>query len=765
MHRLTAICVRHPWVTVVLVALLTAASVHSILQTEIAVGNDAHLGPSHTAVVHFDEFLERFGGGYPILIAYECADPGVCRGALDPIALEMAYSVSHELERSPFVSRVSSPATTRLLVANTDLAIDARRLVVDGKAVIDPELERIALGDPLWTRSLLSEDGGVGAIVIEMSSTETAALLSIMEDVRSSLSPYVAGGFRFHLVGEAVMWIAAHEDAVSSAMRVGIGTGGMLFLTLMFLLRSLPAVLASLVTIGVASAWTIGSLPLLGWQLSELTNGAATLILVIGCADCVHLVSHFLETRPRFDSDAEALASASQWVLAPCFLTTATSAGAFASFASGGVHSLTQFGLLAAMGVVIAFFLTFSLLPAALVLLPPRPRTQRHAAAWQEVLRRIAHFGTRRRWLVLAISGIIAVVGAAGIPKLRVELGLNDLWGPDHEISRALRMVSENLQRADRLEVEIDLAPDARIEDPDVVRTLATIEAELSRLDGLGQSRSLVRMLQHADHLVRPNSKPDRIPDSEAAIGELLLLLAAGDPGSVDPWMTLDQRRLRISFEAKDLSLPEKQELLSSAESVLKEAVPPTWSFSLTGTVMLAYRHGAEFGRSQLSIVSISSFVVVALIGLYLRSVPWALLATIPNAVALLLLFGAMGHWGIALNFGSAIVAPIAIGIAADDTIHFLTAYARQRRSGLQPVLALERAISGVGEAVIATALALALGFLSMTTSPFPSISNIGLLGAIAIIGATVADLLILPALIAVVASWRGFAAPPDRNG
>jgi predicted RND superfamily exporter protein len=179
---------------------------------------------------------------------------------------------------------------------------------------------------------------------------------------------------------------------------------------------------------------------------------------------------------------------------------------------------------------------------------------------------------------------------------------------------------------------------------------------------------------------------------------------------------------------------------------------------------VLAYRHGAEFGRSQLSIVSASSFVVVGLIGLYLRSAPWALLATIPNAVALLLLFGAMGHWGIELNFGSAIVAPIAIGIAADDTIHFLTAYARQRRSGNHPVLALERAISGVGEAVIATALALALGFLSMMTSPFPSISNIGLLGAISILGATVADLLILPALIAVVASWRGFAAPPNRN-
>ncbi|MGH7286907.1 MAG: MMPL family transporter, partial [Myxococcota bacterium] len=94
-----------------------------------------------------------------------------------------------------------------------------------------------------------------------------------------------------------------------------------------------------------------------------------------------------------------------------------------------------------------------------------------------------------------------------------------------------------------------------------------------------------------------------------------------------------------------------------------------------------------------------------------------------------------------------------------------LTAYARERRSGLSPVRAVRGAISKVGEAVIATTIALALGFLSMMTSPFPNISNIGLLGAVAILAATAADLLVLPALIATVAQWRGFGGAPGRHG
>jgi predicted RND superfamily exporter protein len=128
-------------------------------------------------------------------------------------------------------------------------------------------------------------------------------------------------------------------------------------------------------------------------------------------------------------------------------------------------------------------------------------------------------------------------------------------------------------------------------------------------------------------------------------------------------------------------------------------------------------------------------------------------------------MFGAMGHWNILLNFGSAIVAPIAIGIAADDTIHFLTEYSRERRAGRETIAALQESIARVGVAVITTAIALALGFLSMMTSPMASVADMGLLCAIAILGATIADLLILPALIATVAQWKGFQRPPRSNG
>jgi predicted RND superfamily exporter protein len=763
MHRLTLLCARHPWTTLLLTLALTAAAGWSALRTGTAAGTDANLGANHPAVRDFDAFLERFGGGYPVVVAYECSNPAVCTGVFDPAALEMADTVSQELLKASFVSRVSSPATTNLLIAGSDLGLDARRLFEEGAAVNDQELFRIALADPMWRGTIISEDGRAGAIVVELTSTEGAALSVTIHAIRDSIAPFAEAGFNFHVVGEAAVSVAAQETGRDSAARAGAFTGGMLFLALLVLLRSLRAVIASLITIGISSVWMIGLLPLLGWQQSHLTSGAATLILVLGCADCVHFVAHYLEVRPRFKGDLQALEATSRWVLAPCFLTTATTAAAFASFATSEVLALRQFGVMAGIGVSIAFALTFSLFPALLTLLPPRPRRLQYSTAWQEVLGRLARLGFRRRRTVLALSAGLATLGVLGIHKLRVEMDVAELWGPDHPVTRAIEFVSEHLQRVDRLEIGLAFGPGAEIEDPETLRVVAALEDELLHVPGIHRSQSLVTVLRHTHHLVS-GADLRSLPNSASAVGELIVLVSSGAPGVLEPWLTVDSRHTRLSLEVEDLSMLETTRLLSDVNRIMAGRIPSDWTYQVTGPLVLMARFGEEFGRSQSNIVSISSVLVVAIIGIYLRSLPWALLAAIPNAIALILMFGTMGHWGILLNFGSAIVAPIAIGIAADDTIHFLTAYSRERRLGKQPVAAVTDAIAGVGEAVIATAIALSLGFLSMMTSPMATVADMGLLCAIAILGATAADLLVLPALIASVSAWKGFISSQNRH-
>jgi predicted RND superfamily exporter protein len=153
----------------------------------------------------------------------------------------------------------------------------------------------------------------------------------------------------------------------------------------------------------------------------------------------------------------------------------------------------------------------------------------------------------------------------------------------------------------------------------------------------------------HANRLLRPGTT-SVLPESDAAVAELLLLVSAGDPSAIDPWLTVDQRRLRISVEMEKLTAARMRQSIAEAEMVLRQTLPAEWRSRVTGPLVVASHWTSEFARNQMTIVSASSMIVFVFIGIYLRSVAWALLAMVPNAVALLLLFGAMGHWNVPMD-------------------------------------------------------------------------------------------------------------------
>jgi predicted RND superfamily exporter protein len=190
--------------------------------------------------------------------------------------------------------------------------------------------------------------------------------------------------------------------------------------------------------------------------------------------------------------------------------------------------------------------------------------------------------------------------------------------------------------------------------------------------------------------------------------------------------------------------------MLESVTAVI-DKLPTGWESRITGPSVLQRSIDDVVRDSALQAFSGTSLIVAALVMLFLRSVRWGALAMIPNLLPMVVLFGLMGFFEIALDAGTALVAPIAIGIAVDDTIHFLHAFTSERRRGVSSIEATRRAGRLVGRAVVTTSGTLAAGFLAMLVSRFQSMANIGLLSAAAIVAAFVAELFVLPALIALV--------------
>jgi predicted RND superfamily exporter protein len=140
--------------------------------------------------------------------------------------------------------------------------------------------------------------------------------------------------------------------------------------------------------------------------------------------------------------------------------------------------------------------------------------------------------------------------------------------------------------------------------------------------------------------------------------------------------------------------------------------------------------------------------VVLILLAVFLRSIWLALLGMFPTTLPVTLTLGVMGFWGINLDIGTAMVGAVVLGIAVDDTIHLLDRYRRERSEGADRGDAIREAVVHVGRPVITTSAALVVGFLAMTVSSWESVASFGLLSAIAILGALVADLVLLPALV-----------------
>ena len=169
----------------------------------------------------------------------------------------------------------------------------------------------------------------------------------------------------------------------------------------------------------------------------------------------------------------------------------------------------------------------------------------------------------------------------------------------------------------------------------------------------------------------------------------------------------------------------------------------------INGPVKVFVQMVDEVQRTQLASFALATLVVAGMVAIFLRSLSWALAAMLPTLFPALATLGAMGLAGVYLDIGTAMIAAVVLGIAIDDSVHLLTQYRRRRAGGSEPCEAIRAAVLHVGRAVVTTSLALSLGCFVLTLSSWQSVASFGFLSGLAILVAGVADLVILPAVIA----------------
>jgi uncharacterized protein len=760
MQRLTGLSLAHPLAALALLAAATGGLAAGALRLETDVGYRAILGRAHPTVARFDAFLQRFGGGFPLVAVYRCGADAPCASALDPAALRMDAAVEAALAGVPSVRRVVSPASAPLLVPG-DEGPELRRLMEHGEPARDLAwLSERALRDSLWPRQLVSEDGRAGAIALEVASSSSADNAAAYAALDAALAPQEAAGWRFARVGGPVEFVVAGGELQADTARLVPVMVVLVGAVLYALFRSLAVAAATLVTAGGGVVFCFGLMGWLGWPQNSVTQALPPLLLVIGICDGIHLMSRYaIEAGEHPERGrSEILVGVARDIGTPCIGTSVTTAAGFASFATSDLESFARFGIAAAFGVMAALLLTFTWLPiAAARIRPDGIRALRASEAWDRVLRRVVHVSETHARPIFAATVLSLGVFAVGFSQLRVDASFEDLYGEHSRVVRWAHEVADALRKPDSLEVELTAPPGAAVDDPGTLRVVASVADSLAGVEALGPARSVVDLVRLVDQLAS-DDEPFwyRIPGRADDVREIYDEVRRRDAAQLTRWLDAPERVFRVSLEASKPPQDVMRRIFSEVHRRLAAELPPGWSAQETGPLAVVHEMIDEIQRTQLESFATAALVVWALAALFLRSLRLSMLALVPTLLPVIATLGAMGLVGTSLDVGSAMVAAVVLGIAVDDALHLLSQYERRLAAGDDPPTAMNRAVLHVGRAVVTTSVALTLGFYALTLSSWRTISSFGALAAAAILLALFAVLLVLPALVS--ATWGRWA-------
>jgi len=710
--------------------------------------------PAHDPeTAFFQEFRDRFGTDNTyVLIGLQPQS-----GVFDPAFLLQLDSLTRQLETVPGAERVFSPTNLRYQVRNTNpfgprmistpfLHVkDPARLVSDSLHIFRQEG---------WVRSFFGEDRRSVALQLWHGPMPTDADCAALADTVRQL---VNG---LNIQESAVAGKCFGETTFIETLRreTVLFTGSSL-LAVLFLLaltyRTVQGVVLPLLVVGLSVSWTVGMMAWNDQPIDLISNIIPTILLVIGIADAIHLITHYQLFRRLGMPLSTALRRAFREVGAATLLTTLTTAVGFLTLTTSTFQPLVEMGWAATAGLFFALLLTYTLIPAIIVLQGDIFRGFSDAGSWwvRRMLLLLGWVRQNQNW-ILFFSAVVLFLSPIGILQLRINNFLLEDLRQGHPRRQAFRFFETHFSGARGLELAL-ISPDSTSEllSLENLRLIGRLDSLVKRDFEAGRVVSPAELVKQAHQIAR-GGEPSayRLPDRPAEL-DLLVQRLRSEAGS-ELWGKYVSHRdgetwIRINALVKDegsaVFWKRYQHLRAWAEEVFRES---PFQLRITGTPYLLDLNNRYLVSNVIKGLAIAIALVGVLFALVLGSVRLGLLSLIPNLLPLILVAGLMGGLNIDLKISTSIIFIISFGIAVDDSIHFLTRFKREMEARVSVSSALRHTMVSSGKAIVLTTLILMCGFMTLSFSSFLGTFYLGLLVSVTLLLAGLFDLTLLPVLL-----------------
>ncbi len=672
--------------------------------------------------------------------------------------LRQVHDFTLRAKELPFVTSALSLTTLQYPLRTPFGVTSVPAVHIDDTTYYAADRARI-LRDKRFVHNLISEDATALTVVLKTANQTTyEQSVALMQALDSLLASYPFE--RVYRLGRAyfhrdMVAMEKREVAVSTFIAVLLASG-----ILYFIFRRWRTVLLAMTGIGLALLFFLAVLSLLGRELNALAALYPVLMCIVGVADTIHLTTKYLDELEKGRSPREAIRITVREIGLATFITCITTAIGFLSLLTNRTEPIRDFGVNAALGVVLAFIVIYGWLYLWL----PRFRREQliqHTpewAFWERFMRHTYVFTRTHRRTIGWVFAVALGLSLVGIARIHTDYRIEQNLPRGAQITRDFLFFEEKFAGFRPLEIAVFPQQGRSVDDPEVLRQIDLVE---QRLDQYGPIRahSSINDLYRSLNAMHEGNRPSayRLPDEDETLLEYRQLAKRLPMPAAEVLVSRNRDKARIAARIRDIGRDSIVAIQDDLERWIATHTDSTVTrFRITGTGVVVDKNAAYIRDNMLEGLIPSVLIVALLMALLFRNARLVVIFTIPNVLPLFFAGALIGFAGIPLEAGVATVFSIVFGIATDDTVHFLSTFRLCRSRGLSVERSLEITLLETGKAMTLGSIILFFSFLVMLFSVHPPSVIVGVLVSATLVGALLCDLYLSPVLVRWLLSDRG---------
>jgi len=754
---------RHPRLTIAVTAFLTALFAAWLPRMRTDTDPKNMLPATSDVRVLNDQVDQWFGLHKDMIVVGIVRDSGIFeREALE--ALERLTNAITGLRGVVSVDVTSLTTADNVVAEGGMLRVEPLLPRVPETREQMERLRRSLMGNPMVVGRLVSEDGTTTAVYVPLEQGANGKVVA--DQIRDILAREPAGGLQYFVAGDPVARDTFGAEMFRQMAVFAPLAGFVMLVALQFMFRSLALSLSIMAVAMVAGVWSMGLLVAVGQPVHIMSSMMPVFLMAIA-TDSIHIFNEFYFRLRETSDRRQAVLETMQVVGAPVRYTALATAAGFGVLALGGIVPVRVFGLFVAFGTVVIRLMSFSLVPAVMMLVPERTlerASQREdlqagASRWLGALGRLS---IRHPVAVLAAGAVLLAVVATGIPKIRINNNMIRWFKPQSPIAVADRVMNAKLGGTSLLYLVASTPEAEGLKDPARLAYIEALQREVETGEDVGKAVSVVDLVKRVNRVMQEDrSEQEVLPATRDIVGQYLFLFGmAAKPATLENLLDAESRRANVWVQLKSWDAGAAERVVGRVEAYTKNHAPPALTVQPAGIAYFNLVWNREVLKDMVRTFLVALVLVLAILVVSFRSLAWGLLSFVPLLFTIALIYGAVGLLGKDFDMPISVLSTLSLGMAVDFPIHFIRRY-RQRLAEGKPVAdALVWTVARPGKGILRNAVLFSLAFAVMLASSLTPYITVGLFIMTMMTLSAVFTLLYLPALVSLRPARRAQANP-----